>query len=60
MLPGALFVLKARVESFHIFTFLNTFYLQGLDVIIAILDLNFSEVLTMMDVSPASATSMAQ
>lgn len=38
----------------------NVFCLQGLDAIAAILDLNFSRVLMMMDVSPASVTSMAQ
>ena len=43
-----------------IFTLLNKFSPQGLDVIIAILDLNFSEITTMMDVSPASVTSTAQ
>lgn len=42
------------------FTFLNKFYLQGLDAITAILDLNSSEVLTTMDVSPATAMSTAQ
>lgn len=34
--------------------------LLGLGVIIAILDINFSKVLMMMDVSPASVTSTAQ
>ncbi|KAK2086539.1 hypothetical protein P7K49_035964 [Saguinus oedipus] len=34
--------------------------LLGLGVIVAILDLNFSKALMMMDVNPASVTSMAQ